>query len=117
MSILILICAIVSSILLCINICTEYECSDIIKCELPLLSLSLIIVLSVFNVIFEFDSDSLYNHKENNMVIIKCTNIGDENVKYTCKIANENGTAGKYFRFVDDIGKYNIGDTITFNIK
>ena len=118
MSVLILVCAIVSLILLCINICTEYKCSDIIKRELPVSFLSLVIVLAIFNISFEFDSNNLYKPKENNMVIIKCTNSGDENVKYTCKIANENGEEiGKRFRFVDDIGKYNIGDTITFNIK
>jgi hypothetical protein len=117
MSILILVCAIVSLILLCINICTEYKCSDIIKRELPLSSLSLVVVSAIFNISYEFDSNNLYKPKESNMVIVKCTNIGDDNVKYTCKIANENGEIGKHFRFVDDIGKYNIGDTITFNIK
>lgn len=117
MSIVILVLAVVNAIVLCINICTEYKRSDIIKRELPLAFLSLVIVFAIFNISFEFDSNNLYNPKENNMVIVKCTNIGDDNVKYTCKIASEYGPIGKQFRFVDDMGKYNIGDTITFNKK
>ena len=113
MSILILIFVILILILLCI---AEDEYKRI-RSLLVIAIIPMLLVLATLNVVFDFRSNTLYNHKEYNMVIIKCTNVDDDCVKYTCKIANENVTIGKHFRFVDDIGRYNVGDTITFNKK
>ena len=114
MSIAILVFSVLAFIFaLLIWICND-ERSDIFL-PIMVLCFGILFILCIFNISFERNSNEIYNPLDKNMVITNCK-IDGEYTKYTYNIKDKDGyTVGKKYRFIDDIGKYNIGDTITFN--
>ena len=73
-------------------------------------------LLCLFNFYFEYTPKGIYNSQYNKMVITNYKNYNGY-IKYTYRIKNNNGYVGKKYHFIDNMGKFDIGDTITFNKK
>ena len=111
MNIAILVFSVLSFILALLIWMCDNKCFD----AFITLCFGILFVLCVFNISFERNSDVIYNPHDKNMVITNYK-IDEEYTKYTYNIKNKDGyMVGKKYMFVDDIGKDNIGDTITFN--
>lgn len=114
MSIAILVFSILVFIFASLICMCDDKYSDIFL-PIMVLCFGILLTLCDFNIILERNSDVIYNPHDKNIVITNYE-IDGEYAKYTYNIKNNDGyNVGKKYRFIDDIGKYNIGDTIVFN--
>lgn len=111
MAVALLVSGVLSFILLILD--TELDIEGKIFTALKIICIFITTFLCVVNISLEGASD-LYAPCNDYSLVVKQIKYSKENTcLYKCYTLDENDVwVGKYFRFYDELGKFNVGDTL-----